>query len=86
MTTTYLHGNDLGFDTLKAAEKLILANDDAVNWVHIGKFSDQDDTPTLHIDLWRGYDLCDLPELVGLEVVLEGHWECGRSYSLQLAK
>jgi len=54
--------------------------------VAVCEFSSEDDTPTLHIDLWRGYDLCDLPQaVVKLEVAAEGGWDGGRSYSLQLA-
>jgi len=48
-------------------------------------YSAEYDTPTLHIDLWRGLDLCDLPEQVAaLTVACEGYWDGGRSYSLQL--
>jgi hypothetical protein len=51
------------------------------------EYSAEDDTPTLHIDLWRGLDLSDLPEQVAaLTVASEGHWDGGRSYSLQLAE
>jgi len=50
------------------------------------EFSAEDDTPTLHVDLWRGIDLSDLsPEINELEIVAEGHWDGGRTYSLQLA-
>lgn len=49
------------------------------------EFNCDDNTPTLHIDLWRGLDISDLPERVaGLNVVAEGSWEGGRSYSLQI--
>jgi hypothetical protein len=50
------------------------------------EYSAEDNTPTLHIDLWRGLDLCDLPQQVAaLTVASEGFWDGGRSYSLQLA-
>ena len=54
--------------------------------VAVCEFSSEDSTPTLHIDLWRGNDLCDLPSSVAsLMVVAEGGWDGGRRYSLQLA-
>jgi hypothetical protein len=54
--------------------------------VAVCEFSSEDNTPTLHIDLWRGYDLHELPESVAsLTVAIEGNWDGGRSYSLQLA-
>ena len=54
--------------------------------VAVCEFSAEDDTPSLHIDLWRGYDLCDLPEAVAsLAIATEGYWDGGCSYSLQLA-
>lgn len=50
------------------------------------EFNKEDNTPTLHVDLWRGFGLSDLPEKVAkLKVVAEGNWDGGRSYSLQLA-
>lgn len=50
------------------------------------EFNCDDNTPTLHIDLWAGLDISDLPERVaGLKVVAEGNWDGGRSYSLQIA-
>lgn len=50
------------------------------------EFSNEDNTPTLHIDLWRGFGLSDLPAKVAeLKVVAEGHWDGGRSYSFQIA-
>lgn len=56
-----------------------------VSHVAVCEFSSEDSTPTLHVDLWRGNDLCDLPEQVaGLNVVAEGFWDGGRSYSLKL--
>jgi hypothetical protein len=54
--------------------------------VAVCEFSAEDSTPSLHIDLWRGHDLCDLPEaMASLVVAAEGHWDGGRCYSLQLA-
>lgn len=54
--------------------------------VAVCEFSSDDSTPTLHIDLWRGSDISDLPEAVaGLSVANEGFWDGGRSYSLQIA-
>ena len=48
-------------------------------------FSEEDSTPSLHIDLWKGYDLGDLNESVNqLAIASEGHWAGGRSYSLQV--
>ena len=55
--------------------------------VAVCEYSAEDSTPSLHIDLWRGHDLHELPEAVAsLTVVSEGHWDGGRSYSLQLAQ
>jgi len=55
--------------------------------VAVCEFSSEDATDTLHIDLWRGYDLFNLPECISsLELVSEGFWDGGRSFSLQLAK
>jgi hypothetical protein len=49
------------------------------------EFSAEDDTPTLHIDLWRGFDLHHLPqEINALEITSEGFWDGGRCYSLQI--
>lgn len=54
--------------------------------VAVCEYSAEDNTPTLHIDLWRGHDLGDLPEAVALlAVACDGHWDGGRSYSLQIA-
>jgi hypothetical protein len=55
--------------------------------VAVCEFSAEDDTPTLHIDLWRGVDLHDLlQEVNALDIASEGFWDGGRCYSLQLAK
>jgi hypothetical protein len=51
----------------------------------VGEFSAEDDTPTLHVNLWRGLDLYHLPEAVAsLDIATEGHWDGGRCYSLQV--
>jgi hypothetical protein len=51
----------------------------------ICEFSPDDNTPTLHVYLWRGYDLSDLPQsIAGLEVAAEGNWAGGKAYSLQI--
>lgn len=47
------------------------------------EFSAEYNTPTIHITLWRGYDLGDLPD-TGLDVVSDGFSDIGRVYSLQL--
>jgi hypothetical protein len=46
------------------------------------EFSAEDNTPTLHLTLWRGHNLGDLPD-TALEIVAEGHSDIGRVYSLQ---
>lgn len=46
------------------------------------EFSAEDSTHTLHLSLWRGNDLCDLPD-TSLEIVAEGFNNIGRVYSLQ---
>ena len=48
------------------------------------EFSSEDNTPTIHLTLWRGYDLSDIPD-TGLKEVSEGFSDIGRVYSLQLA-
>ena len=48
----------------------------------ICEFSSEDITPTIHVTLWRGYDLSDILD-TGLEVVCEGFNDIGRTYSLQ---
>ena len=56
-------------------------------YVNVTDFSMEDGTPTLHIHLWREFDLHDLSQEVNaLEIASEGFWDGGRSYSLQLAK
>ena len=71
-------------ETLRNLSTLI-SNEMAAH-VAVCEFSSEDNTPTLHIDLWRGLDLCDLPEQVAsLELASEGNWDGGLSYSLQLA-
>jgi hypothetical protein len=70
-------------ETLRELSTLI-SNDMAAH-VAVCEYSAEDNTPTLHIDLWRGHDLCDLPEAVAaLVVASEGHWDGGRCYSLQI--
>ena len=71
-------------DTLRELSTLI--SDELAAHVAVCEFSAEDNTPTLHIDLWRGNDLSDLPASVGaLTVVCEGGWDGGRSYSLQIS-
>jgi hypothetical protein len=56
-------------------------------YVHVSEHSWEDSTPTLHLDLWRGFDLHDLcSEVNALEIASEGGWGGGRRYSLQLTK
>jgi hypothetical protein len=70
-------------DTLRDLSNLI--NTTIAAQVVVCEFSSEDATPTLHIDLWRGYDTCDLPGAVtSLELVAEGHWDGGRSLSYQM--
>ena len=65
-------------------ESLILSDPDGqiVENACICEFSNEDNTPTLHLTLWRGFDLSDIPD-TGLEVVSEGFNDIGRVYSLQ---
>jgi len=58
---------------------------DMIDHLIVCDFSEEDSTLSLHIDLWKGYDLHDLHESVNqLAIVSEGHWAGGRSYSLQV--
>jgi hypothetical protein len=50
----------------------------------ICEFSAEDPTPTLHLTLWRGHDLHELPIPHNLETASEGFSDIGRVYSLQL--
>lgn len=59
-------------------------NSDIIENACLCGFSSEDDTPTIHLTLWRGYDLSDIPD-TGLEEVSEGFSDIGRVYSLQLA-
>jgi hypothetical protein len=62
-----------------------LISDSLASHVAVCEFSAEDNTPTLHVDLWRGRDLSDLPEVAAsLEVAAQGNWDGGRCYSLQL--
>jgi hypothetical protein len=69
---------------LQAAAELI-ANHAAVENFLVSEVDAEDATPALHVYLWRGHDLCDLPEAVAsLDEVADGHWDGGRVYSLTL--
>jgi hypothetical protein len=46
------------------------------------EFSAEDNTPTIHLTLWRGHNLSDIPD-TGLDVVAEGFSDFGPVYSLQ---
>jgi hypothetical protein len=53
--------------------------------VHVGPYSAEDDTPTMHVELWRKLGISDLPyEAASLDVASEGYGEYGRCYSLQI--
>jgi hypothetical protein len=61
-------------------------NESIAPHVAVCEYSCEDETPTLHIDLWRGFDLGDLSQEVNaLEIATEGFWDGGRCYSLQIA-
>jgi hypothetical protein len=63
-----------------------ISNEKAAD-VYVSEYSAEDDTPTLHINLWRGFDMHDLcSEVNALEIAIEGFWDGGRCYSLQLKK
>ncbi len=73
-----------------AAEALrqlsVLITEDQAEHVVVCEFSSEDNTPTLHVFMWRGLDISDLPsQIASLAVASEGHWGGGRTYSLQLA-
>lgn len=68
-------------------ELSVLLVDEFVESYHIGSFSEEDDEPTLHLNMWRHYDIGDLNwAFAQLLVAAEGHWEGGRCYSLQFNK
>jgi hypothetical protein len=58
---------------------------DHVAFASVSGFSAEDETPTLHMNLWRGIDLCDMPPAYSAQkIVAEGHWDGGRTFSLQI--
>ena len=59
-------------------------NSDIIESACLCGFSSEDDTPTLHLTLWRGRDLYELPLPSNLEEVSEGFSDIGRVYSIQL--
>lgn len=62
----------------------ISISSEIVSHVVVCEFNSEDSTPTLHVNLWRGYSINDLPANVAeLEIVAEGGWDGGLSYSLQ---
>lgn len=72
--------------TAKLRELAALVPAEMAAHVAVCEFSSDDATPALHIDLWRGFDLVDLPQAVAeLAVAVEGNWDGGRSYSLHIA-
>jgi hypothetical protein len=82
MTTT----SNITTETEILLELSALISNEMAAHVAVCEFSSEDSTPTMHIDLWRGLDISDLPEKVAaLATVSEGGWDGGRSYSLQLA-
>lgn len=46
------------------------------------EFSSDDLTPTIHLTLWRGHALSDIPD-TGLNIATEGFCDIGRVYSLK---
>ena len=74
------------YAALNQVAEHLFANPSLAAHVAICEFSAEDPTPTLHLDLWRNDDLFDIfmsGDLNHLDVVAEGHWDGGRSYSLQ---
>jgi len=60
-------------------------NSEIIENACICEFSAEDNTPTLHLTLWRGHNLSDIPD-TGLNVVAEGFSDIGPVYSLQPSK
>lgn len=49
------------------------------------EFTSYDDTPTLHVYLWRAFGLSDLPERIrNLKLAAEGIWDGGTVFSFQI--
>lgn len=65
-------------------ESLVLSdpNSEIIENASLCEFSAEDNAPTIHLTLWRGHDLSDLPD-TGLNVVAEGFNDIGRTYALQ---
>jgi hypothetical protein len=59
-------------------------NSDILESAVLCEFSAEDPTLALHLTLWRGRDLHELPIPHNLETVSEGFSDVGRVYSLQL--
>ena len=60
-------------------------NSEIIESAVLCEFSAEDSTPTLHLTLWRGHDLYELPLPSNLNEASEGFSDIGRVYSLQLA-
>jgi hypothetical protein len=58
------------------------ANSQIIENACVCEFSAEDSTPTIHLTLWRGHNLSDIPD-TGLDIVAEGFSDIGRVYSLQ---
>ena len=72
-------------NTLQSALESLLSfdpNSEIIEDAAICEFSAEDNTPTMHLTLWRGFDLSDIPD-TGLDIVAEGFSDIGRTYSLQ---
>ena len=71
--------------TRKLNEIAVTIPDNLIARWAVCEYSADDNTPTLHIDLWRGHDLSELPRAVSeLDVASDGFWDGGRCYSMQL--
>lgn len=80
-----LEARDKRMATEALRELSPLLTEDQAEHVVVCEFSAEDDTPTLHVYLWRGLDISDLPsQIASLRIASEGHWDGGRTYSLQL--
>jgi hypothetical protein len=70
---------------LKSILEFLLAfdpNSQIIENACLCEFSAEDNTPTIHLTLWRGHNLSDIPD-TGLEVACEGFNDIGRTYGLQ---
>jgi len=70
-------------DRLQSHIETILTSPEVENAI-LCEFSTEDNTPTIHVQLWRGAEWSNIPGIDGLEEVADGHTDLGPCASFQL--